>query len=97
MRYLPKFSSQTAVIYALNANRQFSLRFQAVGERFGLDNETVLDAYEILHLSYQNKLKNIPLTFFIHATNILNAKYVEIEQYTTRGRNLIAGLNYRFP
>ena len=97
LRYLQKFSSQTAVTYALNANRQFSLRFQAVGERFGLDNETILDAYELLHLSYQNKLKNIPLTFFIHATNILNAKYVEIEQYTTRGRNLIAGLNYRFP
>jgi vitamin B12 transporter len=97
LRYLPKFSSQTAVTYVLNANRQFILRFQAVGERFGLDNETVLDAYELLHLSYQNKLKNIPLKFFIHATNILNAKYVEIEQYTTRGRNLIAGLNYRFP
>jgi len=49
-----------------------SLRFQAVGERFGLDNETVLEGYELFHLSFQNKLKNIPLTFFIHATNIFN-------------------------
>lgn len=97
LRYLPKFSSQTALSFALNENQQFSFRFQALGKRFGLDNQTVLKGYELMHLSFQNKLKNIPLTFFIHATNILNAKYVEIEQYATRGRNFIAGLRYRFP
>lgn len=97
LRYLPKFSSQTALSYQLDNNRLLSLRFQAVGERFGLDNKTVLDGYELLHLSFQNKLKNLPLTFFIHATNILNVNYVEIEQYATRGSNFIAGLRYRFP
>jgi outer membrane cobalamin receptor len=97
LRYLPKFSSQTSLSYSLNTNRQLSLRFQAVGERFGLDNITLLEGYELFHLSYNNDLKNIPLTFSIHATNIFNAKYVEIEQYTTRGRNFIVALNYRFP
>jgi len=97
LRYLPKFSSQTALSYSFNTNRQLSLRFQAVGERFGLDNTTLLEGYELFHLSYRNDLKNIPLTFSIHATNIFNTNYVEIEQYSTRGRNFIVALNYRFP
>ena len=97
LRYLPKFSSQTALTYKLDVNRLLSLRFQAVGERFGLDNETVMEGYELFHLSFQNKIKNLPLTFFIHATNIFNMEYVEIEQYATRGSNFIAGFRYRFP
>jgi vitamin B12 transporter len=97
LRYLPKFSSQTALTYSFNTNRQLSLRFQAVGERFGLDNTTLLKGYELFHLSFKNDLKNIPLTFSIHATNIFNANYVEIEQYSTRGRNFIVALTYRFP
>jgi len=97
LRYLPKFSSQTALTYSFNTNRQLSLRFQAVGERFGLDNTTLLKGYELFHLSFKNDLKNIPLTFSIHATNIFNANYVEIEQYSTRGRNFVVALTYRFP
>jgi outer membrane receptor protein involved in Fe transport len=56
-----------------------------------------LEGYELFHLSFQNKIKNLPLTFFIHATNIFNMEYVEIEQYATRGSNFIAGFRYRFP
>jgi outer membrane cobalamin receptor len=73
------------------------LRLQAIGKRFGLDNATVLNGYALFHLSYKNELKNLPLTYSIHATNIFNARYVEIEQYSSRGRNVIVALNYRFP
>lgn len=97
LRYLPKFSSQTALSYSLNPKRQISLRLQAIGKRFGLDNATVLNGYALFHLSYKNELKNLPLTYSIHATNIFNARYVEIEQYSSRGRNVIVALNYRFP
>ena len=79
LRYLPKFSSKTALSYTFNDSRQLNLRFQALGERFGLDNQTVLKGYELLHLSIQNVLKKLPLTFFIHAINVLNTKYMEIE------------------
>lgn len=97
LRYLPKFSSQTALSYVFNTSRQLNLRFQATGKRFGLDNETELKGYALMHLSFQNNLKNLPLTYFLHITNLFNTDYVEIEKYTTRGRNFVLGLNYRFP
>jgi vitamin B12 transporter len=37
LRYLPKFSSQTAATYRIHSRKQISLRLQAVGERYGLD------------------------------------------------------------
>jgi vitamin B12 transporter len=80
-----------------NTSRQLNLRFQATGKRFGLDNETELKGYALMHLSFQNNLKNLPLTYFLHITNLFNTDYVEIEKYTTRGRNFVLGLNYRFP
>lgn len=97
LRYLPKFSSQSALVYLINTKRQVNVRVQTIGKRFGLDNTTVLEPYTLLHLSFQNKLERIPLQFFFHVTNLLNANYIEIENYTTRGRNFILGLNYHFP
>ena len=97
LRYLPKFSSQSALVYLINTKRQVNIRLQSTGKRFGLDNTTVLEPYTLLHLSFQNKLERIPLQFFFHATNLLNTDYIEIENYTTRGRNFILGLNYHFP
>jgi len=45
----------------------------------------------------QYKMKNTPLRFFIHATNLLNVSYVEIESYATRGRNIVGGFTFRLP
>lgn len=97
LRYLPKFSSQTALSFAFNNRKQLNLRVQAIGKRFGLDNTTVFKGYTLSHLSYQHKIKKIPLTYVVHLTNIFNTQYVEIEQYATRGRNFIVSVNYRFP
>jgi len=33
----------------------------------------------------------------LHLTNLLNTSYVELEGYTSRGRNLVLGIQYRFP
>ena len=73
------------------------MRFQAIGKRFGLDNETELEGYQLLNLSVQYKMKNTPLRFFIHATNLLNVSYVEIESYATQGRNIVGGFTFRLP
>ena len=97
LRYLPKFSSHTQLSYDFSSQWQSSLRFQAIGKRFGLDNETELEGYQLLNLSVQYKMKNTPLRFFIHATNLLNVSYVEIESYATRGRNIVGGFTFRLP
>ena len=97
LRYLPKFSSQSTLAYKINSKKQVNLRFQSIGKRFGLDNTTTLDPYSLIHLSFQSELRRIPLRFFFHATNMLNTDYIEIENYSTRGRNFIIGLNYHFP
>ena len=97
LRYLPKFSSQSTLAYKINSKKQVNLRFQSIGKRFGLDNTTALDPYSLIHLSFQSELRRIPLRFFFHATNMLNTDYIEIENYSTRGRNFIIGLNYHFP
>jgi outer membrane cobalamin receptor len=40
---------------------------------------------------------NIPLKLFVHATNVLNTDYIEIEGYATKGRNLVVGISYDLP
>jgi len=97
LRYLPKFSSQTQITYSFSSQWQSNLSLQAIGERFGLDNETLLEGYQLLNLSVHYQLKKSPLRFFIHATNLLNANYIEIESYATRGRNVVGGFTFRLP
>ena len=96
LRYLPRFSSQTELSYDVSNHLFMSLRLQAVGKRFGLDNETILNRYELVNFSVRHNVKETPLSIFIHAINLFNAKYIEIEGYSTRGRNLIAGFSYSF-
>ena len=97
LRYLPRFSSQTQISYDFHAQWQTNLSFQAIGERFGLDNETLLSAYQLLNFSLQYTFRKTPLRLFLQATNLLNVTYVEIENYTTRGRNVLGGFTLRLP
>ena len=94
LRYLPKLSSQTELNYFFSEEWQTSLSFQSIGKRFALDNETFLKGYDLLSFSIQYDLKKTPLRVFLHATNLFNTQYIEIEGYSTRGRNILVGLNY---
>ena len=71
------------------------LSSQLIGKRFGLDNVSVLDQYQLINFSITRELKNLPLRFFLHVTNLFNVDYTEIEGYATRGRNLLGGVHYR--
>ncbi|MDG1911666.1 MAG: TonB-dependent receptor [Flavobacteriaceae bacterium] len=97
LRYLPKFSSQTQITYRFSSQWHSNMSLQAIGERFGLDNKTLLEGYQLLNLSVHYQLKKAPLGFFIHATNLFNANYIEIESYATRGRNVVGGFTFRLP
>ena len=94
LRYLPKLSSQTELNYFFSEEWQTSLSFQSIGKRLALDNETFLKGYDLLSFSIQYDLKKTPLRVFLHATNLFNTQYIEIEGYSTRGRNILVGLNY---
>ena len=94
LRYLPKLSSQTELNYFFLEEWQTSLSFQNIGKRFALDNETFLKGYDLLNFSIQYDFKKIPLRLFLHATNLFNIQYIEIEGYSTRGRNIVVGFNY---
>jgi vitamin B12 transporter len=97
LRYLPNFSSQTNLSYSFLKSWNVNLTMQLFGKRFGLDNITVLDAYQLLNLNISHQLLNIPLKLFVHATNVLNTDYIEIEGYATKGRNLVVGISYDLP
>ena len=97
LRYLPKWSSQSELSYSIADNWSMNLSLQTIGKRFGLDNNTVLNTYELMNLSIYHQFKKIPIQIVVHATNVFNADYVEIEGYATRGRNFVAGLTYRLP
>lgn len=95
LRYLPKASAQTRLAYTFSEGWTVDLSMQLVGKRFGLDNVTVLDPYQLVNFSIKRELKKLPIKLFLHLTNLFNKEYIEIEGYATRGRNLLAGLNYR--
>ena len=94
---LPNFSSQSRLSYSFLQSWNANLTMQLFGKRFGLDNITVLDAYQLLNLSISYQFENIPLKLFVHATNVLNTDYIEIEGYATKGRNLVVGIRYDLP
>ncbi|MBF12029.1 MAG: hypothetical protein CMC63_07530 [Flavobacteriaceae bacterium] len=95
LRYLPNFSSLTHLSYKISKNWNADLSGQLIGRRFGLDNQTILDEYQLINISLIYQFKSTPLKLFLHGTNLFNSKYVEIEGYATQGRNFVAGLNYQ--
>ena len=95
LRYLPNVSSQTRLTYNFSQGWSADLGSQLIGKRFGLDNVTVLNQYQLINFSITRELKNLPIRFFLHFTNLFNVDYIEIEGYATRGRNLLGGLRYR--
>ena len=62
-----------------------------------INNSFVDTKQSNLNLNISHQLLNIPLKLFVHATNVLNTDYVEIDGYATKGRNLIAGISYELP
>lgn len=97
LRNLPYFSAQTFATYQLTSDWNLTGRFQMVGSRLGLIQEKELDPYQLIHFSIQKTWKQHPLITYLHVTNLLDSYYIELEGYTSKGRNLIVGLQYRFP
>ena len=95
LRYLPKHAFNGSLNFSLDKRTSLLLNVQNIGDRFALDNTTVLDAYTLLDLRYRRQFKNPKWSAFIAVTNIFNEEYIEIEGFATRGRNLLTGLSFK--
>ena len=97
LRYLPKFSTHTALHVQLSKAFQWTTDLETIGKRFGLDNTTVLAAYALWDMRINYRFPKRAANLFLTATNLFNTRFVEIEGYATLGRNWVMGINYRFP
>ena len=65
-------------------------------EVFSLDTNTFLEDYQLLDVRFQKAIPRWRLNINASITNLLNTDYIQIEEYTSRGRNFLVGLNYSF-
>ena len=88
-----KFNAQLQ--WQINSKSNASLDFRYTGSRQDLDFssfETVeLDAYSLLNVYYSYRFSS-HLRGFVQVENIANTDYVELTDFTTRGRNLRLGV-----
>ena len=94
LRYLPKHALNVGLQYQLNPQTALLTNLQFIGDRYALDNATVLDAYTLFDLRFRYRFKNPKWSTFLSVTNLFDASYVEIENFATQGRNFLTGFTY---
>jgi len=92
---LPKHSLNAQLGIPLSASEGLNAVFTHRGERQAVDT-SLLDAYNIVDLSYAKTFGEGNLTARFWVSNLFDAEYVEIANFTTKGRNFRLGLNYNF-
>ncbi len=89
--------------YQLNEHLYISANAKTFGKRSDLyfdmttfTNKAVgLEAYTLIDVYAEYKLKNKKATFFVDVKNILNTDYQEVYGYSTMGLNVNAGITVR--
>ena len=92
---LPKHSLNAQLGIPLSASEGLNAVFTHRGDRQAVDT-SLLDAYNIVDLSYAKTFGEGNLTARFWVSNLFDAEYVEIANFTTKGRNFRLGLNYNF-
>ena len=92
---LPKHSLNAQLGIPLSASEGLNAVFTHRGERQAVDT-SLLDAYNIVDLSYAKTFGEGNLTARFWVSNLFDTEYVEIANFTTKGRNFRLGLNYNF-
>ena len=92
---LPKHSLNAQLGIPLSASEGLNAVFTHRGERQAVDT-SLLDAYNIVDLSYAKTFGEGNLTARFWVSNLFDTEYVEIANFTTKGRNFRLGLNYHF-
>ena len=92
---LPKHSLNAQLGIPISASEGLNAVFTHRGERQAVDT-SLLDAYNIVDLSYAKTFGEGNLTARFWVSNLFDAEYVEIANFTTKGRNFRLGFNYNF-
>lgn len=98
---IPKFKANTRLDYQLCGSTFMSLSYQFNDKRTDavyndvtfVNDEITLKSYSLLDFYISKKIVKDKMTLFANVTNILNADYVELFGYTTKGRNINIGFN----
>lgn len=94
---LPKHKVNASLGYEFSKKTYASLDYRYTGQRFDTDfntfSEIALDPFSILDIYVEHELLPNKLKLFLGLSNVFNAAYTEIIGFTTRGRNIQAGLN----
>lgn len=91
---LPKHAVNSSLNYAFKDESNLGLYYTYRGKRQAVDLST-LDAYGLIDVRYAKTFYNDKLTAFLWLSNILDTDYIEITNFTTRGRNFRFGLSYQ--
>lgn len=101
--YIPAHKITASVDYQPIRRMNISVVYKGVGERtyfdqwgsFGSASEDViLDAYNLVDFNINYGIDNV--TAFVNLSNIFNEDYEDVLGYSTRGRNILIGLKFKF-
>jgi vitamin B12 transporter len=95
---IPKNKLNLNLGYNFGAKTYGSIAYQYVSERGDIDFATFeavdLDPFSLVNLYVKHELSN-SFSFFLSLDNLLNTDYVEVTDFTTRGRNIRIGMNLK--
>ncbi|MGB1449789.1 MAG: TonB-dependent receptor plug domain-containing protein [Flavobacteriaceae bacterium] len=92
---LPKHAVDSSVNYAFANKSNLGVYYTYRGERQAVDL-TTLDAYGLIDLRYAKRFYNDKMTASVWFSNLFDTDYVEITNFSTKGRNLRIGLAFQF-
>ena len=94
LQRLPKHTFNESITYYLKNNKQLSFIYRYRGKREALGGTEILNSYGLMDLRYSFSKDKVKFNFWIN--NIFNKNYVEILNYSSKGRNLRFGISYEF-
>ena len=94
LQRLPKHSFNESITYYLKNNKQLSFIYRYRGKREALGGTEILNSYGLMDLRYSFSKDKMKFNFWIN--NLFNKEYVEILNYSSKGRNLRFGISYEF-
>lgn len=95
---IPKTKINATIGYDFDPKTYVSLGYQYVSERSDTDFATFttvdLDSFSLIDLYFKHDL-NDTIGFFFSISNLLNEEYVEVIDFTTKGRNMRLGMRLK--
>ncbi len=94
----PKNKLNLNLGYSFGAKTFASVAYQYVSERGDIDFASFtpvdLEAFSLVNLYLKHEFTS-KLNFFLSLDNLLNTEYIEVTDFTTRGRNIRVGMNLK--